>query len=48
MGFSNRQQNEELLKKHKNDVALVVAELVNMNDNDWYASRHVPSAPSYN
>jgi hypothetical protein len=42
MGFCNRQMNEELLKKHKNDVALVVGELVNLNDNDWYASRHVP------
>ena len=49
MGFCNRQQNEELLKKHKNDVALVVGELVNVNDNDWYASRHVPpTAPTYN
>lgn len=49
MGFCNRQQNEDLLKKHKNDVANVVADLVNMNDNEWYASRHVPpSAPSYN
>lgn len=45
MGFCNRQQNEELLKKHNNDVALVVAELVNLNDNDWYASRHVPPSP---
>lgn len=45
MGFCNRQQNEELLRKHKNDVALVVAELVNLNDNDWYASRHVPPSP---
>jgi len=45
MGFCNRQQNEMLLKKHKGDVALVVAELVNMNDNDWYASRHIPSSP---
>lgn len=49
MGFCNRQQNEELLRKHKNDVAQVVGELVNLNDNDWYASRHVPpSAPTYN
>lgn len=45
MGFCNRQQNEMLLKKHKGDVALVVAELVNMNDNDWYNSRHVPRSP---
>ncbi|XP_035210298.1 next to BRCA1 gene 1 protein-like isoform X1 [Stegodyphus dumicola] len=45
MGFCNREQNEQLLEKHKGDVALVVAELVNLNDNDWYASRHA-SSPS--
>ncbi|GIY77382.1 hypothetical protein CDAR_448092 [Caerostris darwini] len=45
MGFCNRQQNEDLLAKHNGDVALVVAELVNLNDNDWYASRHIPSPP---
>ncbi|KAG8184254.1 hypothetical protein JTE90_019492 [Oedothorax gibbosus] len=44
MGFCNRPQNEELLVKHNNDVALVVAELVSLNDNDWYESRHIPSS----
>nr|XP_015930853.1 uncharacterized protein LOC107457248 isoform X2 [Parasteatoda tepidariorum] len=48
MGFCNRQQNETLLKKHNGDVAVVVAELVNLNDNEWYASRHVtPSPPGF-
>ncbi|GFW13352.1 next to BRCA1 gene 1 protein [Trichonephila clavipes] len=47
MGFCNRQQNEELLRKHSGDVTLVVAELVNQNDNDWYASRHIPSPPPF-
>ncbi|XP_054711112.1 LOW QUALITY PROTEIN: next to BRCA1 gene 1 protein-like [Uloborus diversus] len=45
MGFCNRHQNEQLLRKHKGDVALAVAELVSLNDNDWYASRHVPPSP---
>lgn len=40
MGFCNRPKNEQLLQQHNGDVALVVAQLVSMNDNDWYASRH--------
>ncbi|GBM93706.1 Next to BRCA1 gene 1 protein [Araneus ventricosus] len=47
MGFCNRQQNETLLKKHNGDLHLVVAELVSLNDNDWYASRHIPSPPPF-
>ncbi|KAF8786747.1 Next to BRCA1 protein like [Argiope bruennichi] len=47
MGFCNRQQNESLLKKHNGDLHLVVAELVSLNDNDWYASRHIPSPPPF-
>lgn len=40
MGFCDRKLNEQLLKKHNNNVALVVNELLSFTDNDWSTRRH--------
>lgn len=40
MGFCNREINEELLKKHNDDVEAVVQELLSMTENDWMNQRH--------
>lgn len=40
MGFCDRKLNERLLKKHNNNVALVVNELLSLTDNEWSARRH--------
>ncbi|XP_035260788.1 next to BRCA1 gene 1 protein-like isoform X1 [Anguilla anguilla] len=40
MGFGNRQLNQRLLRKHGYNLLDVVNELVQMNDNEWYATRY--------
>ncbi|XP_078501437.1 next to BRCA1 gene 1 protein isoform X9 [Lissotriton helveticus] len=40
MGFCDRQLNQRLLKKHNYNLMEVVTELIQINDNDWYASRY--------
>ncbi|XP_078345769.1 uncharacterized protein LOC144631230 [Oculina patagonica] len=40
MGFCDRKLNEQLLKKHNNNVALVVNELLSFTDNEWSTRRH--------
>lgn len=40
MGFSNKLLNQKLLRKHQYNLLDVVNELVQMTDNDWYATRH--------
>ncbi|KAG9343783.1 hypothetical protein JZ751_013164 [Albula glossodonta] len=40
MGFGDRPLNQRLLKKHDYNLLDVVNELVQMADNDWYATRY--------
>nr|XP_033773699.1 next to BRCA1 gene 1 protein-like isoform X2 [Geotrypetes seraphini] len=40
MGFCDRQLNLQLLKKHNYNLMDVVTELIQINDNDWYATRY--------
>lgn len=40
MGFCNRELNEQLLAKHNGDIPRVVTELLTINDNEWFKSRH--------
>lgn len=40
MGFCNRDLNQELLKKHNDDVEAVVQDLLSTTDNDWWNRRH--------
>nr|XP_023670091.1 next to BRCA1 gene 1 protein [Paramormyrops kingsleyae] len=40
MGFGDRQLNRRLLRKHNHNLLDVVNELVQMADNEWYATRY--------
>ncbi|XP_029105021.1 next to BRCA1 gene 1 protein-like isoform X2 [Scleropages formosus] len=40
MGFGDRQLNQRLLRKHNHNLLEVVNELVQMADNEWYATRY--------
>ncbi|XP_012670051.2 NBR1 autophagy cargo receptor a [Clupea harengus] len=40
MGFCDVALNQRLLQKHRHNLLDVVNELVQLNDNEWYASRH--------
>ena len=40
MGFTNRELNNKLLRKHNDDVEKVVQELLSQADKDWYNRRH--------
>ncbi|XP_041938470.1 NBR1 autophagy cargo receptor a isoform X1 [Alosa sapidissima] len=40
MGFCDTALNQRLLLKHRHNLLDVVNELVQLNDNEWYASRH--------
>ncbi|XP_034045621.1 next to BRCA1 gene 1 protein-like [Thalassophryne amazonica] len=40
MGFGDRPLNQKLLKKHNFNLLDVVNELVQLTDNDWYATRY--------
>lgn len=40
MGFCDASLNQRLLLKHRHNLLDVVNELVQLNDNDWYAARH--------
>ncbi|KAL4660472.1 next to BRCA1 gene 1 protein [Arapaima gigas] len=40
MGFGDRQLNQRLLRKHNHNLLEVVNELVQMTDNEWYATRY--------
>lgn len=40
MGFANQQLNQRLLREHGYNLLNVVNELVQMTDNEWYATRY--------
>ncbi|XP_057303928.1 uncharacterized protein LOC130641227 [Hydractinia symbiolongicarpus] len=40
MGFFDREMNEKLLKKHKDNVGSCIEELLASNDNAWHQTRH--------
>ena len=40
MGFTNRELNKNLLKKHNDDMEKVVQELLSQADTDWHSRRH--------
>ncbi|XP_062381600.1 NBR1 autophagy cargo receptor a isoform X3 [Sardina pilchardus] len=40
MGFCDAALNQRLLLKHRHNLLDVVNELVQLNDNEWYATRH--------
>ncbi len=40
MGFANRALNERLLKKYDNKIDLVIQDLLENFDNDWFENRY--------
>lgn len=40
MGFADRRLNEQLLRKHNNDIRATIDELLSHTGNEWSSQRH--------